>query len=164
MARWPGAIAPNGSGKSAPLKAMGRLTAPKSGGAHPGGATISGMSGGERQKAWIGMALAQSPRAMPPDEPAAFLDISHHLKVVDLAADMNGGRGTTATAELHDPNLAARCRPRLIAVKNGAIFADGAADEARRPDIPRAVFGIGARVDKDPLAMRPTRCPFRRAG
>ena len=85
-----GIIGPNGSGKSMPLKAMGRLTAPKSGGAHPDSAAISGMSGGERQKAWIGMALAQSPRAMPLDEPAAFLDIIHHLEAVDLTADMNG--------------------------------------------------------------------------
>ena len=38
---------------------------------------VSTLSGGERQKAWIGMALAQSPRVMPLDEPAAFLDISH---------------------------------------------------------------------------------------
>ena len=125
---------------------------------------VSTLSGGERQKAWTGMALAQSPRVMPPDEPAAFLDISHQLEVMDLVEDMNRSLCITMIAVLHDLNLAARYCPRLIAVKDGAIFADGTADEVMRPDILRAVFGIGARVDKDPLTMRPARCPFRLRG
>ena len=122
---------------------------------------VSTLSGGERQKAWIGMALAQSPRVMLLDEPAAFLDISHQLEVMDLVADMNRSLGITVIAVLHDLNLAARYCPRLIAVKDGAIFADGTADEVMRPDILRAVFGIGARVDKDPLTLRPVCYPFR---
>ena len=122
---------------------------------------LSTLSGGERQKAWIAMAMAQRPRVMLLDEPVTFLDISHQLEVMTLVADLNRSEGITVLAVLHDLNLAARYCPRLIAIRDGRIHSDGAANEVIQPDVLRAVFGIGARVAEDPLTRRPVCYPYR---
>lgn len=122
---------------------------------------LSTLSGGERQKAWIAMAMAQQPRIMLLDEPVTFLDISHQLEVMDLVADLNCKQGITVIAVLHDLNLAARYCPRLIAIREGKIYSDGTASEVIHPDVLREVFGIGAHVSEDPLTRRPVCYPYR---
>ena len=122
---------------------------------------LATLSGGERQKAWIAMAMAQQPRVMLLDEPVTFLDISHQLEVMDLVEELNHTEGITVTVVLHDLNLAARYCPRLIAMKEGRIHSDGTANEVIAPDVLRAVFGIGAHVAEDPLTLRPVCYPYR---
>ena len=122
---------------------------------------LSTLSGGEKQKAWIGMAVAQQPRVMLLDEPVTFLDISHQLEVMDLVADLNRNQGITVITVLHDLNLAARYCPRLIAVSGGRIHSDGTAQDVIQPEVLRAVFGVGAHVGEDPLTRRPICFPYR---
>ena len=122
---------------------------------------LSTLSGGERQKAWIAMAMAQQPQVMLLDEPVTFLDISHQLEVMDLVAGLNRSEGITVIAVLHDLNLAARYCPRLIAIRDGKIHSDGTTHEVIQPDVLRAVFGIGAHVAEDPLTRRPVCYPYR---
>ena len=122
---------------------------------------LSTLSGGERQKAWIAMAMAQQPRVMLLDEPVTFLDISHQLDVMDLVAGLNRSEGITVIAVLHDLNLAARYCPRLIAIRDGKIHSDGPVNEVIQPDVLRDVFGIGAHVSEDPLTRRPVCYPYR---
>ena len=122
---------------------------------------LATLSGGERQKAWIAMAMAQQPQVMLLDEPVTFLDISHQLEVMDLVAGLNRSEGITVIAVLHDLNLAARYCPRLIAIRDGKIHSDGPVNEVIQPDVLRAVFGIGAHVAEDPLTRRPVCYPYR---
>ena len=122
---------------------------------------LATLSGGERQKAWIAMAMAQQPRVMLLDEPVTFLDISHQLEVMDLVSELNRSEGITVIVVLHDLNLAARYCPRLIAIREGRIHSDGAANEVIHPDVLREVFGIGAHVSEDPLTQRPVCYPYR---
>ena len=125
---------------------------------------LSTLSGGERQKAWIAMAVAQQPKVMLLDEPVTFLDINHQLDVMDLISSLNRRRGITVISVLHDLNLAARYCLRLIALKSGRIYSDGGAEEVIQPDVLRAVFGIGAHVGQDPLTQRPVCYPFQLKG
>ncbi len=122
---------------------------------------LSALSGGERQKAWIALALAQQPRVMLLDEPVTFLDLGHQLEVMDLIAELNRTRKITVIVVLHDLNLAARYCPRLIALKAGGVYADGPTADVIRADVLREVFGIGARIGSDPVTRQPVCYPYR---
>ena len=56
---------------------------------------MSTMSGGERQSAWIAMALAQQPEILLLDEPTTYLDIAHQHEVLELIKRINGEMGIT---------------------------------------------------------------------
>ena len=113
------------------------------------------LSGGERQKAWVAMALAQQPRVMLLDEPVTFLDLGHQLEVMDLVGRLNRDEGITVVAVMHDLNLAARYCERLVALKAGRVCADGPTAEVMSPTVLREVFGIEARIGRDPVTGRP---------
>lgn len=122
---------------------------------------LSTLSGGERQKAWIALALAQQPRVMLLDEPVTFLDLGHQLEVMDLIAELNHVHGITVVIVLHDLNLAARYCSRLIALQSGGVYADGPTENVIQEDVIREVFGIGARIGFDPLTHKPVCYPYR---
>ena len=50
---------------------------------------VSTLSGGENQKAWIAMSLAQEPSILLLDEPTTFLDVYHQIEVLELLRYLN---------------------------------------------------------------------------
>lgn len=83
------------------------------------------ISGGERQRAWIAMLLAQEAPLLLLDEPIAALDPGHQVEVLRLLAQLGRERGRDVIAVLHDVNLAARFAERVIALKRGRVSFDG---------------------------------------
>ncbi len=70
------------------------------------GRDFRSLSGGERQRVMLAAALAQQPRALLLDEPAAFLDLHHQLMVYALLREQ-ARAGLLVVAVTHDVNLAA---------------------------------------------------------
>src|SRR5699024_5300914 len=75
------------------------------------------VSGGERQRAWIALAIAQRPKILLLDEPTTFLDISHQPDVMELLEQLNKEHGMTILMVLHDINQAAKYSDRLVVMK-----------------------------------------------
>ena len=94
---------------------------------------VDELSGGQRQRVWLAMALAQETPLLLLDEPTTFLDIAHQMEVLDLCAELHE-QGRTLVAVLHDLNHACRYATHLIAMREGAIVAEGdpARDRRRR--------------------------------
>ncbi|MGD9763761.1 MAG: ABC transporter ATP-binding protein [Candidatus Binatia bacterium] len=82
------------------------------------------LSGGERQRVMLARALAQEPRVLLLDEPAAFLDIRHEVEMYDLLQDLQR-EGMTVVSVLHDLNIAALYCDRLILLSEGRIARAG---------------------------------------
>ncbi len=113
------------------------------------------LSGGERQKVILAMALAQQPRLLLLDEPTAHLDINHQVEILQLVRNLNEEQGTTIIAAMHDLNLASLYFRRLIMLKEGRIFADGTPKEVLTPHLIQEVFSTSVQVQSHPLANVP---------
>jgi iron complex transport system ATP-binding protein len=107
------------------------------------------LSGGEKQRVMIARALAQEAEILLLDEPAAFLDLKHQVRVFELLRGLNRERGLTIVAALHDLNLAALFFPRLALLAEGRVYRDGSAIEVLTEENIREVYGIGVRVRRD---------------
>lgn len=120
------------------------------------------LSGGQRQRVWIAMALAQDTEILLLDEPTTFLDLAHQLDVLDLVAELNRDQGRTVVAVLHDLNQAFRYAHHVIAMRDGAIVAQGPPDHVATPELVRDVFGLRCRVVDDPVTGTPMVVPIGR--
>lgn len=105
------------------------------------------LSGGERQRVLLAAALAQQPRILLLDEPAAFLDIEHQRLVYRLLRELCE-EGLLVAAATHDLNLAAGYSTRLVLLRGGEPAADGTPEEVLRPEILEQVFRVPAVVEQ----------------
>jgi iron complex transport system ATP-binding protein len=112
------------------------------------------LSGGEQQRAWIALALAQEPHVLLLDEPTSSLDIGHQVEVMQLLRELVRG-GMAVAVVLHDLTLAARYADRIVAVRDGVIAFDGPPGEVLEPRALEAVFGVPMLVLRDPTSGAP---------
>lgn len=120
------------------------------------------LSGGQRQIVWIAMALAQGTDILLLDEPTTFLDLPHQIDVLDLLAELHRDRGRTIVCVLHDLNLACRYAHHIVAMRDGAIVAQGPPGEIVDADLVHRVFDLDAEVVPDPVAGTPMVVPIGR--
>ena len=113
------------------------------------------LSGGERQKVILAMALAQEPKLLLLDEPTTHLDISHQVEILELVKSLNREQGVTVVAAMHDLNLAALFFERLVLLKEGAIFADGSPREVLTEDTIQDVFSASVKVSQHSVTSVP---------
>jgi iron complex transport system ATP-binding protein len=122
---------------------------------------LGSLSGGQLQRVWIAMVLAQETDIICLDEPVNHLDMAHQIDCLDLVGRLNREHGRTVVLVLHDLNLAARYADRLVFMKDGSMVADGAPTELMREALIEDVFGISCRVIEDPVHQRPLCIPIR---
>lgn len=122
---------------------------------------VDELSGGQRQRVWVAMALAQQTGHLLLDEPTTFLDIAHQIDLMELFADLHRD-GTTLVAVLHDLNHAARYASHLVAMRDGAIVAQGDPREVITEELVEAVYDLPCRVITDPVTGTPLVLPLGR--
>lgn len=122
---------------------------------------VEELSGGQRQRVWVAMVLAQETGTLLLDEPTTFLDITHQYDLLELLVDLHRG-GRTLVAVLHDLNQACRYGTHLVAVRDGAVVAQGRPADVVTPEMVREVFGLAAMVVPDPAVGTPMVVPLPR--
>ncbi|RFS82996.1 ABC transporter ATP-binding protein [Actinomadura spongiicola] len=123
---------------------------------------VDELSGGQRQRVWLAMVLAQDTPLMLLDEPTTFLDIAHQIDMLDLCASLHEDHARTLVVVLHDLNHACRYATHLIAMRDGAIVAQGAPTEIVTPELIEKVFGLPCEVVPDPVTATPLIVPLSR--
>ena len=99
------------------------------------------LSGGERQLAVIARALAQQAGILLLDEPCSALDFGNQLRILGVAKNL-AREGYLVIQSTHDPEKAYMFSDRLIALHDGAVFAQGTPDEVLTADNIRQLYGV----------------------
>ena len=88
------------------------------------------LSGGQRQAAFIAMALAQQAPILLLDEPTTYLDVRAAYDLMALVRRLSAERGLTVLAVMHDLDLALRFSDTVAVMDGGRVTACAAPDEA----------------------------------
>jgi iron complex transport system ATP-binding protein len=116
------------------------------------GRRMDELSAGERARVLFARALATEAPILLADEPAAWLDPAHQLKLMALLGE-EARRGTAIAVTLHDLSLAARWCNSIVVLQEGTVAASGTPDDALSDDVLERVFGIAAIRTNDPAAL-----------
>ncbi|ADB58073.1 ABC transporter ATP-binding protein [Archaeoglobus profundus] len=109
---------------------------------------LNELSGGQRQKVLLAMALAKEPSILLLDEPTNNLDLNSQLEVMDIIRDVVKD-GKTAIVALHDLNLALRYADKIVIMKNGRVLANGKPAEVLSENVIESVYGVKAIVKNE---------------
>ncbi|MCX2697452.1 MULTISPECIES: ABC transporter ATP-binding protein [Ochrobactrum] len=109
------------------------------------------LSGGEKQRAHIARALAQTPKELILDEPTNHLDIQHQMALLRLVSELP----ITSIIALHDLNHAAMFCDELMIMQAGKIVAFGSPEDVINQHLLKQVFSVDARVEISPHSARP---------
>lgn len=104
------------------------------------------LSGGEKQRTMIALALCQNTELIILDEPTNHLDIKHQLHIVHMLKHL----GITVLTTIHDMNIAGTYCDYIYAMKNGKIVKEGAVDTVFTEDFFSEVFEVEAYVYRNP--------------
>jgi iron complex transport system ATP-binding protein len=105
-----------------------------------GARPVETLSGGEQRRVSIARALAQRPRVLLLDEPAAFLDMRHRLGFYGLLAEVAERDGIACAVAMHDLDAAARFATSAILLRGGRVMASGAPSAVMTADQLRAAL------------------------
>ena len=103
--------------------------------------SLENLSGGQRQKVYIAMALAQDTDVIALDEPTTYLDISHQLQLMEQAR-LLAKRGKTVVMILHDLPHAFQTADKLVLMDSGAVAAEGAPEELYASGMVDRIFRV----------------------
>ncbi|NCL74348.1 MULTISPECIES: iron ABC transporter ATP-binding protein [unclassified Rhodococcus (in: high G+C Gram-positive bacteria)] len=104
------------------------------------------LSGGQRQRAFVAMVLAQDTDYVLLDEPLNNLDMKHSQHMMQLLRRMAHEMGKTVILVIHDINFASCHSDRIVAMRDGAVVADGDVDEILQPEVLRKVYDMDIAV------------------
>lgn len=107
---------------------------------------VSSLSGGQMQRVWLAMALAQGTDILLLDEITTYLDIHYQLEILSLITELNRKKGMTVLMVLHDINLAFEFCDEVVIMKDGHIIAAGDFDTAVDENILNEAFEVSSKI------------------
>lgn len=111
---------------------------------------VASLSGGQRQKAYLAMMLAQEAEVMLLDEPTSALDVAASHEVLRLVSSIARDRGRAVLMVVHDLDLALRHCDRVAVLAEGSLQCEGCVGSDLVDAIERA-FGVRAVVNDTAL-------------
>ena len=115
---------------------------------------INQISGGQLQRAYLALALAQEPEILILDEPTNALDLKYQIKLLEIIKDLKLNSNISVITILHDLNLAARYSEKILALKSGKSIGYGSCDEIINEKFIKEIFDINVLVSKTPYGKQ----------
>jgi len=106
------------------------------------GRFLDELSGGQRQRAFVAMVLCQDTDYVLLDEPLNNLDMKHASGMMKTLHRATRELRKTVVLVLHDINFAAWYSDRIIAMREGKVWASGSVEHIIQPGVLREVFDM----------------------
>ena len=106
------------------------------------------MSGGQRQRAFVAMVLAQETPYMLLDEPLNNLDMVHSVAMMRRLRAAAHELERTVVVVMHDINMAAAWSDRIVAMREGRVVLQGTPEETMTREGLSEVFGMDVPVQE----------------
>lgn len=110
--------------------------------AHLAERLLSELSGGQLQRVWLALALAQQTDILLLDELTTYLDVHYQLELLHLIRTLNQKRNKTIVMVLHDLNLALAFCDEAVVMRAGKIVAKGDIQTALTEEILNEAFQV----------------------
>ncbi|MDO5713607.1 MAG: ABC transporter ATP-binding protein [Tissierellia bacterium] len=86
---------------------------------------VLSLSGGQLQRVWLALAIAQNTDILFLDEPTTYLDIKYQIEILKLVRKLNQELGTTIVMVLHDINQSLEYSDYIVGMYQGRIEFQG---------------------------------------
>ncbi|MBQ4267134.1 MAG: ABC transporter ATP-binding protein, partial [Clostridia bacterium] len=86
---------------------------------------LTEISGGEKQRAYIAMVLAQNTRVIALDEPTTYMDIQFQKELRSLLTELKEKHKKTLITVMHDLSMAAEIADCIILLDEGRVVFSG---------------------------------------
>ena len=109
------------------------------------GMSAGGLSQGERKLLDVAVAYALRPKLLFLDEPTSGVSTREKTPIMDIISQVVRSGGITAVIVEHDMDVVFTYCPRIVAMHQGGILADGTPDEIRNnPQVTANLLGTQA--------------------
>ncbi|MHC5218110.1 iron ABC transporter ATP-binding protein [Enterococcus sp. LJL128] len=109
-------------------------------------AMIDTLSGGQLQRVYIAMVIAQDTNYILLDEPLNNLDMNYAVQMMQILRRLVDDFGKTVVIVLHDINFAASYADEIVAMKDGKMFAHGTTDEIIQSKTLNKLYDMNIRI------------------
>lgn len=103
---------------------------------------LTELSGGERQKAYLAMMLAQDTDVLLLDEPTTYMDIQYESAFFRLLERLKTEKGITLLVILHNLLQAVRYADRIVVLDGGRVCYQGDAQSCADSGVLESVFHV----------------------
>ncbi|MDO3661681.1 MULTISPECIES: petrobactin ABC transporter ATP-binding protein YclP [Bacillus] len=100
------------------------------------------LSGGQCQRAFIAMVIAQDTDYIFLDEPLNNLDMKHSVEIMKLLKRLVEELGKTIVIVIHDINFASVYSDHIVALKNGRIVKEGPPEEMIETSVLEEIYDM----------------------
>ncbi len=111
--------------------------------------SIREISGGERQRVIIAMAIAQDPKILLLDEPNANLDLKYQISIFELLKHLVKTKHISIIVAMHDVNLAVKYCNKIMLLNKGEIVQFDIPEKVITEDNIKKVYEIDSSIIKD---------------
>ncbi|WP_282938516.1 ABC transporter ATP-binding protein [Paenibacillus sp. RC67] len=105
------------------------------------------LSGGQNQRAYIAMVIAQNTEYVLLDEPLNNLDMRHSVQIMKVLRRLVDELGKTVIIVIHDINFASCYSDYIVALKDGKVIREGATDQIIEPSVLKAVYDMDIEIE-----------------